>query len=144
MADQPANELLNRLAGRAYRSLLQYAVECWPWTDASTAAEQQAIEQLAARQQSFVGRLVDLLAERGQTIDLGNFPDNSELHYVSVDYLVQKLIADEQNLVADLESAQGTLHGDPPAARLVSDLLAAEQANIARLKELNAKPVLIT
>src|SRR5262245_26083689 len=108
MADQPANETLNHLASRAYRGLLQYAVECWPWTDASTAAEQQAIEQLAARQQSFVGRLVNLLSERGEAIDLGNFPDYSELHYVSVDFLVQKLIADEQGLVAELESALGT------------------------------------
>lgn len=139
MADQNANDILNNLVARVYRSLLQYAVECWPWTDASNAAEQQAIEQMASRQQSFVGRLVDLLNDRGENVDLGNFPDNSELHYVSVDFLLGKLIADEQSVVAGLEAAHGALHGDPQAASLVSELLTAEQANISRLRDLAAK-----
>ncbi|HEY3963049.1 MAG TPA: hypothetical protein VGM05_00715 [Planctomycetaceae bacterium] len=144
MPEKTENEILNHLVARAYRSLLQYAVECWPWTTltesiGSAAPEQQAVEQIAARQQAFVGRLVELLIDRGETVDFGNFPDNSELHYVSLDFLLGKLIADEQNLVAELEAAQGALHNDPSAAGLVSELLAAEQANIARLRELAAK-----
>jgi hypothetical protein len=139
MANQTVNERLNSLVSRVYRSLLQYSVECWPWADASTAAEQQVVEQIAARQQIFVGRLVDLLNERGEFVDFGNFPDNSELHYVSLDFLLRKLIADEQGLVDDLEAAHGAVHGDPEAASLVSELLAAEQANVARLRELASK-----
>lgn len=144
MADQAANDILNRLVGRVYRSLLQYSVECWPWSTLSEAVgaatpEQQVLEQIAARQQTFVGRLAELLTERGENVDFGSFPDNSELHYVSVDFLLGKLVADEQNLVGELESAQGGLHHDPEAAALVSELLAAEQANIARLRELTAK-----
>jgi hypothetical protein len=144
MAEQTANDILNHLVGRVYRSLLQYSVECSPWSAlsesvGSAAPEEQIVEQIAARQQSFVGRLVELLTNRGETVDLGNFPDNSALHYVSLDFLLGKLIADEQQIVAELEAAQGGLHHDPEAATLVSELLAAEHSNIARLRELAAK-----
>ena len=144
MADQTANDILNHLVGRVYRSLLQYSVECWPWTTltetvGSAAPEQQALEQMAARQKSFVARLVELLTDRGENVDFGGFPDNSELHYVSLDFLLGKLVADEQQLVAELEAALGGLHNDQEAAALVSELLTAEQANIARLRELTAK-----
>jgi hypothetical protein len=144
MAEQTANEILSHVLRRVHRSLLQYSVECWPWTTLSEAAgsaapEQQAVDQIAARQRTFIGRLVELLTSRGEVVDFGNYPDNSELHYVSLDFLLGKLIADEQHLVGDLEAAQGGLHHDPEAATLVSELLAAEQANIARLRELAAK-----
>ena len=144
MAEESSSDVLNHLVGRVYRSLLQYSHDCWPWTtfaesDGAVSAEQQAVEQMAARQQVFVGRLVDLLTERNESVDLGSFPDNSALHYVSLDFLLNRLIADEQLIVNDLESAQGQLTGDLPAAALVSELLAAEQANMARLRELAAK-----
>ena len=144
MADQTNNDILNRLVARLYRSLLQYTVECWPWTTSSESPdgkspEEKTVDQMAARQQEFLGRLVDLLQARGDVVDFGNFPDNSELHYVSLDYLLGKLIADEQKLVADLEAARAAIHNDPPAATLLVELIAAEKENVSRLRELAAK-----
>jgi hypothetical protein len=144
MSQIAANDILNQLVSRVYRSLLQYALDCWPWTSladqtGAVSPEQQAVEQMAARQQSFVGRLVELLSAREADVDLGSFPDNSALHYVSLEFLLGRLIADEQQIVSELEAAQGKLSGDQPAAALVSELLAAEQANIARLRELAGK-----
>jgi hypothetical protein len=144
MAGQNNTDVLNRLVERMYRCLLQYTVECWPWTTSSESPdgkspEQKAIEQMAARQQEFVGRLVELVSQRGQVADFGNYPDNSELHYVSLDYLVGKLITDEERLVADLESAREAVRNDPPAATLIVELLAAEKQNLAKLRELATK-----
>jgi hypothetical protein len=146
MADQNNIDLLNRLMARVYRCLLQYTMECWPWTTSAESPdgkspEQKAVEQMAARQQEFVGRLVDLLSRRGQVADFGNYPDNSELHYVSLDYLVGKLIADEERLVAELESAREAFRNDPPAATLIVELLAAERENLARLRDLATKAI---
>jgi len=145
MAGQNNTDVLNRLVERVYRCLLQYTVECWPWTPSAESAdgkspEQKAIEQMAARQQEFVGRLVELLSQRGQVADFGNYPDNSELHYVSLDYLVGKLIADEERLVTALESARDAVRNDPPAATLIVELLAAEKGNVTKLRELTATP----
>jgi hypothetical protein len=144
MADQNHSDLLNRLLVRIYRGVMQYAVECWPWSAAADAngvepPEQRAIEKMAARQQQFIGRLVGLLSKRRAAVDFGVYPDNSELHYVSLDYMIGKLIADEERLVAELESAQKGLQGDPEAAKLVAELLAAEKQHLAQLRDLAAK-----
>ncbi len=144
MTDQTNNALLNRLVPRLYRSLLQYTVECWPWSPSAESPdgkspEQEAIEQMAARQREFVARLVELLSRRGAVVDFDNYPDYSELHYVALDFLLGRLIADEQRLVAELEAARGATHGDPPAATLIVELLAAEKDNLGRLRDLAAK-----
>ena len=142
MADSNSSDVLNRVLARLYRSLLQYAVECWPWTSAADTAatdstEQQAIEQMTARQQQFVARLADLVTRRGDVVDFGSFPDNSELHYVSLDYLLGKLIADEQELIVELQAALSVLGHDAEGTALVSELLAVETQNVARLRELS-------
>jgi hypothetical protein len=142
MPDLNSSDVLNRVLARVYRSLMQYAVDCWPWsrstdTVGSESPEQQAIEKMTLQQQEFVARLADLIMRRGDVVDFGSYPDNSELHYVSVDYLLGKLIADEQDLVAELQSAISALGHDAEATALVSELLAAETQNVARLRELS-------
>jgi hypothetical protein len=144
MADQNHSDLLNRLLVRIYRGPLQYAVECWPWSAAADATgaeppEQRAIEKVAARQRQFIARLVELLSKRRATIDFGVYPDYSQLHYVSLDYLIGKLIADEERLVAELVAAQTGLRDDPEAANVIGELLAVEKDHLAQLRDLAAK-----
>ncbi len=139
MADQNSqdtSEILNRLLVRIYRGLLQYSVECWPWTDAGESAEKRAVERMAAAQQAEIARIVDLLNERGVAIDFGNFPDNSELHYVSLDYLVAKLVEDEAAIVAEVEASRSQLAHDPDGSRLAAELLAAEKEYLSQLRDL--------
>ena len=142
MADSNTGEILNRLMARLYRGLLQYAIDCWPWTSASESdgaelPEQKAIEQMAARQKEFVARLVDLIIERGESPDFGTYPDNSELHYVALDYLLGKLVADEQDLIAEFEAARPELAHDADSLALVGEILSAEIEHVARLRELS-------
>jgi len=144
MADQTVNEILNQIVGCVYRSLLQYSIECSTWTTLTESAgamtpEQQAVEQMAARQQEFVGRLADLLTERGAIVNYDNYPDNSQLHYVSLDYLVGQIIEDEQYVVAQLEAGLKSLGHDAEASALVTEILASERANLAKLRQLAAK-----
>src|SRR5262245_20373770 len=117
MADQTSSQILNRILVRVYRGLLQYAVECWPWAadadlNGDQSPQQKTIEQMAAREQVLIGRIVELLSQREGALDLGTYPDNSALHYVSFDYLLGKLIADEEGLIAELQSALGPLQAD--------------------------------
>ncbi len=138
MADQNHNAVLNRVASRVYRSLMQYAMECWPWSDAAETPgielpEEKAVKQMAARQRDFVARIAAVLTERGEIVDLGNYPDFSEMHYVSLDYLLGKLVDDEQRLISDLQAAQKALQGDS-AVGLVNELVAAEKDHFERLR----------
>ncbi len=141
MADLNSSDVLNRVLARLNRSLLQYAVDCWPWstaTDTATAAtpEQKSVEEMTLRQQQFVARLVDLIVRRDDVVDFGSFPDNSELHYVSLDYLVGKLLIDEQELVGELQAALSALDADVEGRTLIAEIVAAEHENIERLREL--------
>jgi len=133
---QDASELLNRLVVRIYRGLLQYSVDCWPWTDSEESAEKRAVERMAQAQRREVGRLVDTLTGRGLVVDFGNYPDDSDLHYVSLDYLLGKLIADEEAIVAELLAAQSEASRDTDASRLVADLLKLEKEHASQLREL--------
>jgi hypothetical protein len=144
MADQTANEILNHIVGCVFRSLLQYSIESCAWTtlaesSGGATAEQQAVEQMASRQQEYVARLADLLAERGEIVDFGTYPDNSALHYVSLDFFIDKIIEDEQYVVAELEGGLKALASDAEASSLVSEILTSERANLAKLRELRAK-----
>jgi Arc/MetJ-type ribon-helix-helix transcriptional regulator len=94
---------------------------------------------MAARQRQFIARLVDLLSKRRAAVDFGVYPDYSEFHYVSLDYLIGKLVVDEERLVAELEAAQKGLEDDPEAARVVAEILAAEKEHLAQLRDLAAK-----
>jgi hypothetical protein len=141
MADQNNSDVLNRVLVCVYRGLLQYAVDCWPWTSSSEfqqngSAEQKALEEMAARQRALIARLVDMHSRRGQIVDFGSYPDNSELHYVALDYLLKKLITDEQRLVAELETARAVLEHDREASGLISEMLAAEKEHILRLEQM--------
>jgi len=138
MPDAQQNELLNDLLVDAYGSLLQYAIECWPWTDPEDEAEQQTIAEMAAAQKAVVARISALLESRGYAIELGQYPDWSSLHFVSLDYLLGKLIADEEQLIAAIEQAQPTLKSDPEASAQAFDLLHMEKKHLARLREMAA------
>lgn len=138
MPDNDTNATLNDLLARAYRSLLQYAGECWPWASADESAEQQAVVDMSAEQKAVVARMVELLEAREWPIDFGNYPDFTPLHYVSLDFLLGRLIADEQELLAAIESSHNTLAADPEAAELAAELLAATKRHLSKLQELSA------
>lgn len=139
MPDPQHNAELNDLLVQAYRSLLQYTVECWPWSDPEAQAEQDLITQLAVGQRDVVGRMAELLDRRQQTVDFGTYPDWSELHFVSLDFLLGKLIDDEQQLVAAIERAEPAIKPDPQASTLVFELLHGERQILAKLRELAAR-----
>jgi hypothetical protein len=136
MPDSATDIALNDLLIQAYRSLLQYTVECWPWTDPDDDAIRKAIAVMARDQQNAVSLIADLLDRRGHTVDLGTYPDLSELHFVSLDYLFSKLIADEEQLIAAIERAEPSLKSDPAASDLAFDLVRIERQHLSRLREM--------
>lgn len=137
MPDSSQNARLNAVLIRVYRCLLQYVEECWPWAALNESGERLAVQGLAREQQHFVGGLVDLLSSRGWPIDFDNYPtDFTDLHYVSLDYLLGRMADDEQELVSVIDSARAASSGDPSATSLLSHLLDAERRHAARLREL--------
>lgn len=139
MHDPRTNQILNQALIRVYRSLLQYAAECWPWASANAQAEQATITEMGLRQQSTVRNLVELLTHRGWPIEFSNYPNGyTDHHYVGLDFLLGEIIKDEEELIADLQGDEAQLASDPEGAKLIAHVLDAERSHLVKLRELAA------
>ena len=137
MATVERNQELNGLLVDVYRSLLQYAVEAWPWTAADAEVGLAAVRELAARQAGHAADIVDLLASRNWVVDFGIYPtDYTDLHYVALSYFLRLLEASQQELVAEIEQTLERCRDDERAAHAVSRLLESQRDIVKSLKEL--------
>ena len=140
MSDSVANEQLNQILIRLLRNLSQYAVETWVWSSESQAAERTVFGRIVTEQQRSVGRLADLLATRAHNIEFGTYATEfTDLHYVSLDFLRDQLIADQTGLVGELEQCQRALSGDSAASVLLTEIATEERQHLQQLRESGVK-----
>lgn len=130
-------QILNNLLNRLNRSLLQYIGESWPWTSYGSSSRADVFAALVRRQHFGAERLAELLVDRRAAIEVDNYPwDGSALHYVTLDYVMPKLLADEQSILQELNEAAKALNGDAEAVRVIEQLIADEEQAIAKLQSL--------
>lgn len=135
------NDILNQVLVVMGRSLLQYSADAWPWTGSGSTASRSAVEALIAAQSVRVRRLAELLDGRGWTIDFGVFPDFTDLHYLSLDYVLPHLVANERSVVRQIEAALSQCTGDAKGTALLTEILEGEHVVLAKLDELaRSKP----
>ena len=92
---------------------------------------------LVRRQRFGAERLAELLTERRAVVRVENYAwDGSSLHYVTLDFVKPRLLAEEQSILKDLKSATDELNADAEAVRLIEQLIADEEQAIAKLQEL--------
>ncbi|MEW4530669.1 hypothetical protein [Maioricimonas sp. JC845] len=134
MTQSDTNAQLNELLILIGRNLLQYLGESWPWVGDDAVALGNAVQKQVQDQQSQIPRIVDLLAQRYYPIDFGAFPtEYTSLHYVSIDYLLDQLLAEQAALVEEVGRIASNVSGDEEAVALAQDL---QQAESRRLEEL--------
>jgi len=148
MADKQVNEELNRIVICLGRNLVQYIGESWPWAE-DHPEEREAVDRVVQRQQESMRKLVELLEAREEIVDFGTYPDYSEYHYIALDYVLDRLIAAERGLIAEIQRAQEVCDSDPEARQVLSEVAAAERENLKTLEELaearrSAKPAQAT
>ncbi len=128
------NDRLNQSLIDLARSLLQYVGDCWLWT---ADARRPTINELVERQKIQIGRLADLLAGRQPSVDFGLFPmDYAGLHYVSLDFVLERLIANERAVISSLDETIKACSDDPEAAALLEAILTEERENVNKLQQL--------
>lgn len=139
MAQIQHNALLNGMLVSLGRSLLQYTSECWPWVGVTETETQSVIDHLAGLQRQEVAAIAELLDERDWPVDFGTYPtDYTDLHFVALDFLLTRMIAGEQSLVADLEEAAHTSVDDPQAAQVLHEVLTTERKILERIQAVAA------
>ncbi len=131
-------EILNRVLRDLSGCFLQYAAEIWPWTSvgADGAKLKSVVDACVVRQRQSIGLLSEYLAPRQTRIEFGSFSaDFTDLHYVSLHFLLKHLIA-SQTLIVELLNRAVTMlpSGDEPQGILVA-VRQNEQDNLAALKQ---------
>ena len=123
MSQQHQNARLNDVLIRIHRNLLQYAGECWPWSAVDHAEEQAVIFEMVAEQRDETHDLVWILQQRGWNVEFGTYPtDYTDLHYISLEYLLDRLVAEQKQLIQDVESAIVDCAEDPRGRTLLETL----------------------
>jgi hypothetical protein len=130
------NDVLNGVLILLRRSLLQYAAEAWPWTGSHSAALRAEIDQLIAAQSERVRKLAELLDGRRWTIDFGAFPDFTDLHFLSLIFVLPHVVENEQKIVREIELALPACAGDSEATALLAETLVGESQALSKLQQL--------
>ena len=99
---------LNSLFVLLHRSLLQYLGECSPWTaeDSHQAETLAVIRGIVAKQKQDETVLADTLTNAGWVIDCGGYSTSfTDLHYVSLKYLLKQVVISQTDIVKAFEAA---------------------------------------
>lgn len=140
MPDVHHNSQLNQLMIDLGRSLLQYVGQCSTWTSRDEAAIATEFPAIVAIQQQHASELADLLTARQWMIDYGGFPAAyTDLHFLSLKYLLKSIVINQRAVVAALDEASHDCVDDPEAAAVINRILASERQITERLEAM-ARP----
>lgn len=130
-------EILNRVQRQLSGCFLQYVGEIWPWTSvgADGAKLKASLDQCVARQRQSIALLTEYLAPRQARVEFGSYSaDFTDLHYVSLHFLLKHLISSQTLIVESLNRAVTTLPGGDESQELLIAVRQNEQENLAALK----------
>jgi|ERR1051325_5866796 hypothetical protein len=137
--DAAAATLLFRLIALGTRSLLQYVSESVPWSADSSHAALETVKSIAREERDEVDSLTRFLQKKRIRIpSAGSYPSHfTTTNYVAVDYVLPKLIAEDEKEIAEIERQLHPLN-DEEARRLAEAYLAMKRRHLDALRNLSA------
>jgi hypothetical protein len=137
MAEAVSSSQINDLLIQIGRSLLQYVGESWPWSASGAEETRHTLQRLVDEQRESVAALVRLLVDRGEIIDFGTYPtEYTSLHYVAVDFLLDKLVQNQEMVVRASDSLAREAANDPDTAETLRDIAARARKHLDELRRL--------
>ncbi len=131
------NAVLNRLRVIHNRSLPAYLSYAVPWSHSGAETAAETLAQVAGDHKTMVDRLGELILENGGVTEPGSFPIAfTSLHFLSVDFLVQKLIETQQRLIQEIDDCVQKLHLSPSSQAVAQEALGEAKGHLESLKEL--------
>lgn len=130
-------EILNRVLRELSGCILQYVREISPWTSADPAGDKlkSVVDQCVERQAQSIALLAEFLEARQARVEFGPFSaDLTDLHYVSLKFLLKRLIADQTQIVESLNRAVTLLPGGDETQEVLLAVRQNEQQNLDALK----------
>lgn len=137
MTQQKVIAALNWLLSLHSRSMAMYLASAPPWVSAKDTAAASVLRHMADDQRLMADRIASVVLDEGGEVMSGEFPMTyTDLHDLSIDYLVPQVVAQQK---ADLESIREIVQllKDAPVPRAVAEeALGAAQAHLDSLAEL--------
>jgi len=131
---------LNRLLTILYRSLPLYLDYACPWTHRGDEKAVATLRNIVAGQKQLSTRVAQAVMALGPT-EIGEFPiEFLDMHDLSLDFLVKKLIEYQKKDIAALEQCAAELAPDRKAAALADEALGAARGHLESLEELASQP----
>lgn len=123
---------LNRLLQIHYRSLPMYLASARPWVPRGHEKAAETVDLVVEDQKRTIDKITRALLDLGADIALGEFPMVfTDLHDLSVDFLLKELVEAQRRDVAAIEDCVADLAGDP----LAQEALGAAKGHLESLEE---------
>ncbi|MGC1275353.1 MAG: hypothetical protein WBC44_16725 [Planctomycetaceae bacterium] len=132
------DEALVELLAALELSLLQYVSQAELWTDAGQDEAAATLGRLAKEQRQSSAETAERLAARHLLPELTNFPSAfAQLHYLALTYMLDRLIANQQSVVAVAEEAVVACDSIPVLKR-IRDRETRNLIELQRLRDLRS------
>ncbi len=137
MDHSQAIDVLNRLLQTLYRSLPMYLQGRRVWAGAPPLRD--ALADLIADQQHYVDRIGQLIYEWDGRVAPAQFPlDFTSLNDVSLDWLWNRIVDDQQQALAAIQRCVQQLSDSPRALSLAQEILGNARGHLLTLEEIVA------
>lgn len=135
--DSETQTVLQELLRRESRSVLTYVAEAFPWGNSRQVPALIQLQELIAREREAIARLGQLLVRRRIELPyLGSYPSSfTTINFLSLDYLIPRLIDAERRAIVELEYDLKRLH-DPEAHKQIEDFLTLKRRHLVELEGL--------
>ncbi|MBD3676596.1 MAG: hypothetical protein HUJ26_24050 [Planctomycetaceae bacterium] len=121
-------------------SLLQYVGENSPWTSSTDEAVAEQLDAVVKLQRAQIQRLADFIVNRHGFVPRTNYPaEYTDLQYLSLSYLIGRLIGDQQTVLKEIEQERKSLSNDPGASDMLAQLEVGVSKMIQTLKEIESR-----
>ncbi|MBI3836741.1 MAG: hypothetical protein HY288_02240 [Planctomycetia bacterium] len=130
-------QALNRLLTILYRSLPMYLTYAHPWTHRGEEKALTNLRHIADDQKQMAGRIARHILDHHGPIETGEYPiDFLDMHDLSLDFLITRLVQCQKNDVAAIEQCVAELRADRQAGVLAEEALGAARGQLEALEEL--------
>lgn len=130
-------DVLNRALIVLTRSMPRYLVDARPWAPAGAESKLNVLRQIATDQESLGERMGETILDLGGSINMVAFPmEYTDLHDLSVDFIVREAIRFQKLDIADLERYVEMLRNCPVPRALVEEALGLAKGHLETLQEI--------
>ncbi len=132
--------LVQEIVRRESLSMLNYVGDAFPWTTSRGVPALARLQELVQAHRAAVGELGTFLTRKRMPVGyIGSYPTNyTTINFLSLDYLLPRLAADEARGVAVLEQNLAAI-SDPETQAQVKKLLAVKRQHQQVLELLAAE-----